>query len=460
MAPEETGAPMRKTVADQLPLVPSQWAHVHCEELREMSRVLDANPEIVSLAYEDLVRDGGNPAIGRQGMTAETVLRALVIKQMNQFSYEQLAFHLADSRSYRSFCRLGIADPIPRKSTLQRNLKKIRPETLVSINRVLMRHAQRIGMEDGRRVRTDCTEVEANIRIPTDSSLLWDCVRVLTRLVRHASSYAAVSFSDHTRRAKRRDVAINNAKSNADRRPLYGDLMKVTEKAVGYAKSALRALRSAFPAEAFEQPQLFVLERELHETVAITRRVIDQTQRRVFDRETVPASEKVVSIFETHAAIISKERRETVFGHKICLTGGGSGLVIDCCVERGNPRDTALAVGAIDRVTQTYGRPPEQACFDGGFSSKANLVALRERGVLDVAFSKGPGLTVPEMVRSSWIYRQLKRFRAGVEGTISFLKRCFGLRRCTWRSFESFRAYVHASVVSANLLTVARYALR
>ena len=460
MAPEETGAPMRKTVADQLPLVPSQWAHIHCDELREMSRVLDANPDIVDLVFEDLVRDGGDPAIGRHGMSAETVLRALVIKQMNQFSYEQLAFHLADSRAYRSFCRLGIADSIPRKSTLQRNLKKIRPETLQSINRALMRYARRIGMEDGQRVRTDCTEVEANIRIPTDSSLLWDCVRVLTRLARQASSYVAISFSDHTRRAKRRDVAINNAKSNADRRPLYRDLLKVTEKAAGYANVALQALRSAFPAEAFEQPELSGLERALSESIAITRRVVDQTQRRVFNRETVPASEKVVSIFETHAAIISKERRETVFGHKICLTGGGSGLVLDCCVERANPRDTALAVAAIERITQIYGRPPAQACFDGGFSSKANLAALHDHGVLDVAFSKGPGLTVPEMVRSSWIYRQLKRFRAGIEGTISFLKRGFGLRRCTWRSFDSFRAYVQASVVSANLLVIARHALR
>lgn len=451
---------MRSTVADQLSLVPSHWAHVHSHELREMSRALDANPETLEPVLADLVGDGVDTQRGRGGMSAETVLRALMIKQMNGFSYEQLAFHLSDSNSYRTFCRLGLADSIPRRSTLQRNIKKVRPQTLLEINRVLVRHAEAVGLEDGSRVRTDCTEVQSNIHTPTDSSLLWDCVRALVRLLERANEYAAVSFSDHSRVAKRRDVAINNAKSNADRRPMYSDLLKVTKKTVGYADGAVATLERTFAPEAFEDPALYDLHTALRETLAITERVIDQTQQRVVEGKTVPASDKVVSIVEPHTDIISKGRRETVFGHKVCLTSGGSGLVLDCQVECGNPRDSTLAVGAIERLIDVYGRPPHQACFDGGFSSKANLEAIRELGVTDVAFSKGPGLAISDMVRSSWIYRQLKKFRAGVEGTISFLKRCFGWRRCTWRSFESFQSYVLASVVSANLLVIARHALQ
>lgn len=451
---------MRRTVTDQLPLVPSHWAHLHSHELREMSRVIDENPEILKLVLADLVSDGADPRRGREGMSAETVLRALIVKQMNSFSYEQLAFHLGDSNSYRTFCRLGLADSIPRSSTLQRNIKKVRPETLVEINRVLVRHANAAGIEDGARVRTDCTEVESNIHMPTDSSLLWDCIRALVRLLHRANGYVAVSFSDHSRRAKRRDVAINNAKSNNDRRPKYRDLLHITTKTVGYANEALRALEREFPREAFEDPMLHGVHEELQETVAITERVMDQTRQRMLEGKTVAAADKVVSIVEPHTAIISKERRETVFGHKLCLTSGASGLILDCEVERENPRDTELAVGAIERIIDLYDRAPVQACFDGGFSSKANLDAIRKLGVVDVAFSKGPGLAVSDMVRSSWIYRQLKRFRAGVEGTISFLKRCFGLRRCTWRSFTSFRAYVLASVLSANLLLIARHTLR
>lgn len=141
------------------------------------------------------------------------------------------------------------------------------------------------------------------------------------------------------------------------------------------------------------------------------------------------------------------------------MTTGASGLVIDSFVERHNPRDSELAVSAIERLIDVYGEPPRQSCFDGGFSSKQNLHDIKALGVEDVAFSKGPGLEVSEMVQSSWVYRCLKKFRAGIEGTISFLKRCFGLRRCTWRSFKSFRAYVATSVLAANALVIARAAL-
>ncbi len=113
----------------------------------------------------------------------------------------------------------------------------------------------------------------------------------------------------------------------------------------------------------------------------------------------------------------------------------------------------------IERLKQIYGKVPRQAAFDGGFASKQNLLEIRELGVKDVAFSKKRGLSIPEMVKSSWVYRQLQRFRAGIEGGISFLKRCFGLDRCTWRGEESFKAYTGASVLSANLLILARHVL-
>ena len=111
-------------------------------------------------------------------------------------------------------------------------------------------------------------------------------------------------------------------------------------------------------------------------------------------------------------------------------------------------------------VIELYGRPPQQACFDGGFSSKENLEGIKKLNVEDVAFSKSPGIGILDMVKSSWAYRQLKRFRAGIESNISFLKRSFGWSRCTWRSLTSLKAYTLTSVVAANLLTLARHALQ
>jgi IS5 family transposase len=128
-------------------------------------------------------------------------------------------------------------------------------------------------------------------------------------------------------------------------------------------------------------------------------------------------------------------------------------------VHQGNPADVTLAVDMIKRHRARLGRSPEQAVFDGAFASRANLTALNKLGVRDAVFTKGQGLEVHEMARSSWIFRALRHFRAGVEGCISFLKRCFGLDRCTWKGFASFLAYVQASMFSANMLVLARHRL-
>jgi len=192
---------------------------------------------------------------------------------------------------------------------------------------------------------------------------------------------------------------------------------------------------------------------------ALGERVEDQTHRRVMFGEQVPVEEKLVSIFEEHTDIIIKDRRDVLYGHKVCLATGASGLVLDAVVLDGNPADSTLAIDMIDRQVRLQGRAPRQAAFDGGFSSKANLGAIKKLGVEDVCFSKGRGLEITDMVRSDWVYKKLRNFRAGVEAGISFLKRCFGLDRCTWSGLASFKAYTWASVVAANLLMLARHAL-
>lgn len=128
-------------------------------------------------------------------------------------------------------------------------------------------------------------------------------------------------------------------------------------------------------------------------------------------------------------------------------------------VERGNPRDSDKAVPLTKRATKALGHAPEQICFDGGFSARANVGEIRSLGVRDVVFSKAPGIAVKEMIKRTWLYQRLRHFRAGIEGIISFLKRCFGWDRCAWRSYGSFRAYAWSSVIAANLVVLARHQL-
>lgn len=439
----------------------------HAKELEIMSSLLDANPMIAALVWQDLIAASGSKSAtrGAGGLSAEQVLRILVVKQMNGFSYRELAFHLADSRSYRTFCLLGITDKVPTKSALNANLKALRAETLEAINRALLGVAQEKKVETGRTVRTDCTVVESNIHEPMDSELLWDCVRVLLRLLGRARALlgpSKVVFGNRTRRAKRRRKEIFNAKKAEDRKRAYEDLLAVTAEIYGHGLRIHRllqdkeVLKNLGFGEALAAPGVAS---ELERFLASTQRVMDQTQRRVLNGESVPATEKIVSIFEEHTDIIRKDNRETLYGHKICLTGGASSMILDCQVLEGNPADSTLAKKMVDRQVEIFSRPPRQIVFDGGFASKENLSDIKGIGVQDVAFSKGRGLEIGAMVKSTWVFKRLRDFRAGIEGNISFLKRIFGLDRCTWKSWESFQSYVWGSIFSFNLLVFARHLL-
>lgn len=447
---------MRETVHQQAPLVPAIIKHPHADELKRMSEVLDQLLQAAELVHADLVHPK-TKRLGRKGMSAEQVLRAMLIKQMNRFSYEELAFHLSDSSSYRWFCRIGIGERGPKKSALQKAIKRVHASTWERVNQMLVRYAAKKKIENGEKIRTDCTAVESNIHHPNDSSLLWDCVRVLTRLMGRARDDFGLSFNDHSRRAKRRAQGIAHRKTMQDRLPLYRDLIKVSARTLGQARTVAAELEKTAGGDLMQTLKAYALATELEHYAELTASVISQAERRVLRGESVPASEKVVSIFEPHTDIVVKDNRLPIYGHKVCLTAGASGLVTDVIVEQGNPADVTLAVKMVERQRGLFGKAPRQASFDGGFASRSNLTDIKKLGVRDVAFSKRVGLKITEMVRSSWVYRRLRDFRSGIEGVISFLKRAFGVGRCSWSGFASFKAYVTASVVACNLLIVARH---
>jgi IS5 family transposase len=450
---------MRKKNQKQMPLMINSIDHPHAAELEGISKILDAHPIINEWVLQDLSGNVTHAESGAQGMSAEQVIRAAIIKQMEGYSYEELAFHLLDSVCYRGFCRIGIAEKGFQKSTLCHTIRAISAETWEAVNRILVAYGQDKEIEKGKESRIDCTVVSSNIHEPTDSTLLWDCVRVLTRIlgrIRDGIDGIHISFSDHTLRAKRRMLGVMNAKDEKTRKTHYQDLLTMTHKTLGYARNAvcvLDGIPSKNPATVFSAAQ--EAER-LKDLIRMTEQIIDQTTRRVIHGESVPASEKIVSIFEPHTDIIVKDRRETFYGHKVCLSGGGSNLITDCLILDGNPADTQLTDRMLDRHLEIYGHYPLKVALDGGFASKANLDSAKGKKIKDVCFAKKRGLEEEEMCRSAWVYKRLRRFRAGIESGISWLKRCFGLDRCTWKSLPAFKSYVWASIVSANLITLVR----
>jgi len=427
------------------------------KELEAISKIIDENPEILDQVQCDLV-GMKNAETGRTGMTAEQVFRCAILKQYRNLTYEELAFHLEDSKSFRAFAKLRFAQK-PSPSTLQENVKALSEVAWEAANRMVLEYARREDLEKGRTIRLDSTAVETDIHYPTDSSLLVDGVRVITRLLiagKGCSPPPAYCFADHRRVVKKRALKILNTKKESVRKQCYRDLLEIAVRVRGYAIEAIRVFDGFSSPDFLETIRARGVAEELRQVVETFDKVMAQTRRRVLEGKKVPANEKVVSFFEVHTDIIEKGNRETTYGHKLFVVGGDSGLILDCMIERGNPADSAMFLPLLDRQQGLYRKPPRQVAADGGFASQDNLREAKEKGISDVSFSKRRGIPVLEMVRSSWVYKKLRNFRAGIEANISVLKRAFGLTRCTWSGWAGFKQYVRSAIVSYNLLTLAR----
>lgn len=272
---------MRKTHTVQSSLQEA-WLDVeHAKELRTISAILDRHPRINELILQDLQEASGfRHPTGAEGMSAEQVLRALLLKQMHGYSYRELRFHLVDSRSFRTFCRLGLGQEAPSKSALNCNIKAIRAETLEQINRILLQEAAEQSIETGRKVRIDATGIESNIHHPTDSELLWDCIRVLVRWMRRAREILGadvVRFADRTQRTKRRRKEINTQKGRRQRQRAYRDLLKAADETYRYGLEVRQVLRERHGLGIMEGAVLNAIGDALDHYLPLMQRVMEQT---------------------------------------------------------------------------------------------------------------------------------------------------------------------------------------
>jgi len=448
---------MRQKFNVQMSLFTNPISKPIAKELAQISRILDETPQLVEIVYKDMIKTVRDDT-GREGMSAEQVLRCAILKQYRQLSYEELSYHLDDSWSFREFARLESWQH-PCRSVLQENIKSLGDETWEAIHREILLYAWRKGIERGRKVRIDSTVVETDIHHPTDSTLLWDGIRVITRWLvegKGLSPEPGYAFCDHTRGTKKRVMIILNAKKDAVRQTAYRELLAYACLVAGYAADAVAELHGFTGNTVPDTLAGRELAMKLERAAGILKRVIDQTERRVMKGEKVPASEKIVSFFEEHTDIIVKGGRDTEYGHKVFLSGGPSTMILDCLIERGNPADSERYKPLLERHASLYGKMPAKVSADGGFASHDNLAFAKSRHVKDAVFAKKRGLSVLDMARSAWVYKALRNFRAGIEAGISTLKRAFGLDRCTWSGWKGFKQYVWSSVVSYNLLVLAR----
>jgi IS5 family transposase len=273
----------------------------------------------------------------------------------------------------------------------------------------------------------------------------------MVRLLKEAKALAGDpgrGWRDHCRAAKKRARAIQFTRGRPQRVQRYRELIRITHATLGYLRRAAAQLAGDPAAELWRA--------KVRHYQPLVEQIIAQSERRVLAGEPVPARDKLVSLFEPHADIIVKGGRDVDYGHKLNLTAGRSGLILDLVIEAGNPADRERLLPMLERHIAVWGAAPRQAAADGGFASRENLAQAKARGVRDMAFHKKSGLRIEDMVRSHWVYRRLRNFRAGIEAGISCLKRAYGLARCTWRGLARFKAYVWSSVVAHNLALLAR----
>ncbi|MEQ8692010.1 MAG: ISNCY family transposase, partial [Pseudomonadales bacterium] len=430
---------MRETRNAQVSIFEHYSNHEYGIRLRKLSEVLDRHPEILELVAADF-KDASVSAVGRTGLNAESVLRCLLLKQQRGFSYEQLAFHLSDSETYRTFTRLP-AHLSPSRSCLQSTIRSITPQTLERAHQLLTSSLLETGMASLDKLRIDSTVVASHIAPPSDSQLLNDGVRVISRLLAKSKTETGVKvrFTDKRKAAKSLAFRIFNAKK-ATKDALYPELLKIARRALKQADCGQQQVMAGAISSASCQKWLDTLAHYRD----LTARVIEQTERRVICGEQVPSADKIVSLFEPHTDIIVKGFRDVQYGHKINLSSEGNGFITALTIEEGNPGDKTLFLPVLDYHHAVLGELPRSVVADGGYASQANVAAGRAMGLKHVVFHKPVGLSLTAMGVKSKTFNALRHFRAGIEGNISELKRAFGAAKATWKGHDGFKAFVWA----------------
>ena len=434
-------------------------------ELAQLEQLLD-DDELFARVRADLARRRPQTATrGRPSTPVEVILRLLVVKRLYQWSDEETEHFVSDSLVLRQFCRRYL-QPVPDDTTLIRWAHLIGPDTVAALNDRAVALARSLQVTRGRKLRIDGTVVETDIHHPTDSRLLGDGVRVISRLVRRAKTVlgegAALgnqAFRTRTRSIRRltqprHRVARRKGEQAAEElKQAYDRLIGIATASRAQAAQVVEALRGQATAQAERLVARF------EQFLPLIDRAIDQATRRVLQGESVPSAEKVVRLFEPHTQIIRRHKagKPTAFGRKVLLDEVEGGIVSHDAILDDVGLEHPHFVASLDAHQQHFGRAPDLVAGDRGVFSPENEARARERGVKRIVLPKTGRLSNErqEHERQRW-FRRGFRFRAGVEGRINVLKRDYGLARCPDHGEDGLGRWVGWGIVTHNLAQIAR----
>ena len=434
--------------------------------LRRIDTLLEDDAVIEVVAHALEARWPQSRGRGRLGTPAEVVIRLLILKHLFDWSYDDMEREVRANLVYRMFTRID-AGEVPDAKTILKIARALGPEVIDQLHRQVVEGAKRAGVTHGRRFRIDTTVVETNVHYPTDSTLLQDGVRVLTRTMQRAS----VALGDQSGRIRNRLRSVTRrvliigyeARSPKTRAALvksYRTLMATTRAVLRDTATMVRRLgqrmRTASPQG---HPILQRAQDQLHAMRPLVQRVVSQTRARVLGGDT-HVSDKVLSIFEPHTATIRKGKiaKPNEFGQLVTIQESEHQIITAYEVHAGRPADVTLWTPALNRHQTIFGRAPDLAAGDRGFSSATNEQAATERGVRRVILPRrGPKSPARRAFERQRWFRRGQRWRVGCEGRISVLKRRHGLDRCRYHGAEGMHRWVGLGVIANNLVSTATF---
>ena len=437
-------------------------------KLRQLHDVLAAvfdDPQIQLAMRHDLLRADSQAAWnGRPALPLVVTGCLAVVRRLMSWSYRTLAEQVNVSAGWRWVCQV-YAQPMPNFRTIRDREALLKPKTIQRILAKVVQLGQVVGVTRGTRLRVDSSVTESDIHYPTDSSLLNDAARVLSRLVRQAravlkpqSSADKAWFRDRHRQARRLARQIGQVARKGRK--------NTEESSVKLYRQLLRVVTALVDQVAYIQPRLagltslaaLGLQEMFNSYVPLVQRVIDQTRQRVLHGQAVPASDNVVSLFEPHTAIICRGKakpKETEFGHKIWYAEVEGGLISEYRILSGNPPDAQQLRPTLKRHRQLFGKAPREVSGDRGIYSPENERHAHTSGVRRVSLPK-PGFKTKcrqRRERQPW-FRAAQRFRNGIEGRISHVRRARGLTRCLNHGLPGFERWIGWGIIANNIAVI------
>jgi len=451
-----------------------QITNKYYAKYKAISEILDKNPKIADAVHNDLKLALEEMAVeDKRGAefqyTSDTILRIALCQIIEGCSLRQIVVRIDDSNFLRFFVRIFNGSMID-FTTFDRLKNQIRPQTWKKVNRILARRAVKQEQISGQQLRLDTTAVETNIHWPTDSSLLWDSYRTLVRSIEQIREVAPSVVGNKrllTRKAKRLQQKIarqapKKGPSAGTIKPLYIKLIGLVEGICQWSDRITKTLQTGFVKNQFnpfEQATVEYLREQMLQYRQMGERVVDQARRRVIDQEKIPNAEKIFSIFEPHTELLKRGKagKPIEFGHMIQIQQVESKFITDYEVFETKPVEYQLIEPAIENHKKLFGHYPDQLATDKGYYQDMEHIELLEQQIKVVSIAK-KGKRTPEQTyrETDPVFRHAQRFRAGVEGTISFLKRVLGLFRCYSKGWEHYVATIGATIFAHNLLILAR----